>query len=133
MWPPDTQEYLKRLLVDPDSQVRLLALSTVEQHGLIRNEPSLARRVKALAADPALKSRALGLLATNDFDPATITADVPLSRPRLLSFSTFRRKVNPIFYQAGEDKHACANCHANHTILRIAEAEPTAASAANSS
>ena len=27
-----------------------------------------------------------------------------LSRPRLLSFSTFRRKVNPLFYQAGEDQ-----------------------------
>ena len=54
-------EYLKRLLVDPDAQVRLLALSTVEQHGLIRAEPSLARRVKALAADPALKTRALDI------------------------------------------------------------------------
>ena len=120
---PDTQEYLKRLLVDPDSQVRLLALSTVEQQGLIRLEPSLARRVKALANDPELKSRALRLLTAHDLDPATIKADVPLSRPRLLSFSTFRRKVNPVFYQAGEDKHACAECHANHTILRIAEAD----------
>ena len=120
---PDTLEYLKRLLVDPDAQVRLLALSTVEQHGLIRNEPSLARRVKALAADPDLKNRALNLLAAHGLDAATIEADVPLFRPRLLSFSTFRRKVNPVFYQAGEDKHACANCHANHTILRIAEAD----------
>ena len=34
---PDAQEYLKRLLVDPDSQVRLAALSTVEEHGLIRS------------------------------------------------------------------------------------------------
>jgi cellulose synthase operon protein C len=120
---PDTQEHLKRLLVDPDPQVRLLALSTVERHGLIRREPSLARRVKALANDPELKTRALNLLTAHDLDPATIKADVPLSRPRLLSFSTFRRKVNPVFYQAGEDKHACANCHANHTILRIAEAD----------
>ena len=81
---PDTQEHLKRLLVDPDPQVRLLALSTVEQHGLIRHEPSLARRVKALASDPALKTRALNLLTAHDLDPATIKADVPLSRPRLL-------------------------------------------------
>ena len=121
---PDTQEHLKRLLVDPDPQVRLLALSTVEQHGLIRREPSLARRVKALVNDTALKERALKLLAAHNLDPATIAADVRLSRPRLLSFSTFRRKVNPVFYQAGEDKHACANCHANHTILRIAEVAP---------
>jgi hypothetical protein len=40
-----------------------------------------------------------------------------------LSFASFRSKVNPVFYQAGEDRHACADCHANHTILRIAEAE----------
>jgi hypothetical protein len=120
---PDAQEYVKRLLVDPDSQVRLVALSTVEQHGLIRNDPALARRVKALATDPALNARALALLAANGLDPATVEPDVPLSRPRLLSFLTFRRKVNPVFYQAGEDKHACANCHANHTILRIAEAD----------
>jgi hypothetical protein len=32
--------------------------------------------------------------------------------------------VNPLFYQASEDGYACANCHANHTILRIAEAKP---------
>ena len=105
---PDTQEHLKRLLIDPDPHVRPLALSTVEQHGLIRHEPSLARRVKALANDPALKERALKLLTTQDLDPTTIEPDVALSRPRLLSFSTFRRKVNPVFYQAGDDKHACA-------------------------
>jgi HEAT repeat protein len=120
---PDTIEYLKRLLVDPDSKVRLLALSTVADHGLIRNEPTLARRVKAVAADPALKTRALDLLTAQGLDPAAIESDVQLTRPRLLSFATFRQKVNPVFYQAGEDKHACANCHANHTILRIAEAD----------
>jgi hypothetical protein len=70
-----------------------------------------------------LATRALEILTTQGIDPATVEADLPLSRPRLLSFSTFRRKVNPVFYQAGEDKHACANCHGNHTILRIALAE----------
>jgi len=119
---PDTEEYLKRLLVDPDSQVRLLALSTVEQHGLIRTDRALARRVKALAADPALKERTLTILTAQGVDPVAVEPDVPLFRPRLLSFSTFRRKVNPLFYQTGEDQYACANCHANHTILRIAEA-----------
>ena len=73
------------------------------------------------------------MLTANDLDPATIDPDVPLSRPRLLSFSTFRRKVNPLFYQPGEDKHACANCHANHTILRIAEANAAVNSPVNSS
>jgi cellulose synthase operon protein C len=117
----DTDEYLKRLLVDGDAQVRLLALTTVERYNLIREQPSLARRVKALASDPALADRARRALAMQGVDPDKIEPDVRLSRPRLLSFVTFRRKVNPVFYQAGDDKYACANCHANHTILRIAE------------
>ena len=95
------------------------------RHGLIRNASrALARRVKALAADPALKARALDLLAAHGIDARPWSSPTSsLSRPRLLSFSTFRRKVNPLFYQAGEDKQACANCHGNHTILRIAEAD----------
>jgi hypothetical protein len=120
---PDSLEYLKRLLVDPDAQVRLMALATVDEHGLIRRAPELARRVKALTDDPALAARAHRVLTVQGLDPTVVKADVTLSRPRLLSFSTFRRKVNPIFYQASADKYACANCHANHTILRIAEAE----------
>ena len=79
-------------------------LSTVAQHGLIRLEPALARRVKALDADPALAKQAREILTAQGIDPTSIEADLPLSRPRLLSFSTFRRKVNPVFYQAGEDK-----------------------------
>jgi hypothetical protein len=84
---------------------------------------ALARRLKALTADPALRRQASAALAGAGLDPAAIVADVRLARPRLLSFSSFRSKVNPAFYQAGEDQHACADCHANHTILRVAEAD----------
>ncbi|MFI5456585.1 MAG: discoidin domain-containing protein [Isosphaerales bacterium] len=128
---PDAQEHLKRLLVDPDAQVRALALSIVERHRLLAaaggnpTSSALARRVKSLAADPLLKDRALAAIAAGGTDPGSLIADVHLSRSRLLSFSTFRRKVNPIFYQAGEDQHACADCHANHTILQVAEAGRT--------
>jgi hypothetical protein len=86
---------------------------------------ALARRMKALTADPALEAPAVAALAAAGIDPAAVVADVQLSRARLLSFSTFRTKVNPVFYQAGEDQHACADCHANHTILRVAEADRT--------
>jgi len=119
---PDAQEHLKRLLIDPDPQVRVAAVATVEEHGLVRTEPSLARRVKALGADPALKGRALSMLAAQGVNPAEVEPDVRLGPPRLLSFSTFRRKVNPLFYQASDDGYACVNCHQNHTILRITEA-----------
>jgi hypothetical protein len=126
---PDAQEHLKRLLVDADAGVRREALSIVDRHRLLsgaKNNPSamaLARRVKSLTADAALAAQALAALTATGIDPAAVAADVRLNRSRLLSFSTFRNKVNPIFYQAGEDQHACANCHANHTILRVAEAD----------
>src|SRR5205807_10589703 len=84
----------------------------------------LARRVKALESDPELAERARLVLKGQGIEAASVEADVRLGRPRLLSLSTFRRTVNPLFYQAGEDGHACARCHATHTILRIAETDP---------
>ena len=129
---PDALEHLKRLLVDPDAQVRELALSVVERNRLLaghgkrrqRNAgPGPARQGARRRPGPA--SRALWTCSPPmESNPRTVVADVELGRPRLLSFSTFRKKVNPLFYQAGDDQQACANCHGNHTILRIAEAEP---------
>jgi hypothetical protein len=120
----DAQEHLLRLLVDPDTRCREQALLIVEEARLAAQSARVARRVKALETDPALKARALGVLTAQGHDPTSLMADVALNRPKLLSLSAFREQVNPIFYQAGEDGHACAKCHANHTILRIAEADP---------
>jgi cellulose synthase operon protein C len=119
----DASEYLKRLLIDPDPGIRQEALSVVERRQLIRSEPALARRVKVLETDPALARQARQALAIAGIDGASIKADARLGRPRLLSLSTFRQKVNPLFYQTGEDGQSCARCHANHTILRIAESD----------
>jgi hypothetical protein len=121
---PDAREHLLRLLVDPDAKVRDQALRRVERLRLLVDVPAMARRVKALAADPNLKARSETALRDQGFDPATIEADVALARPRLLNLSAFRERVNPIFYRAGEDGYACVKCHANHTILRIAEGDP---------
>jgi HEAT repeat protein len=121
---PDAREHLSRLLIDPDAGVRSEALELVKHHRLLGEHPWLARRVKALTDDPALAARALAVLRTAGLDPADVKSDVALTRPRLLSLSTFRRLVNPLFYQAGDDSYACARCHGNHTILRVAEAEP---------
>jgi HEAT repeat protein len=119
---PDVEEHLKRLLIDPDAQVRVAALATVEERGLVRTAPGLARRVKALETDPALKGRAMAILTAQGVNPAEVKPDVHFGRPRLLGFSTFRRKVNAFFYRASEDGYACVKCHQNHTILRITEA-----------
>jgi hypothetical protein len=116
---PDAQEHLKRLLTDADGQVRLAALAIVEERGLVRTAPGFDRRVKSLEADPVLQRRARAILTAQGSNPAEISPDVSLGSPRLLSFSSFRRKVNPAFYKTGDDGYACVNCHQNHTILRI--------------
>ena len=65
---------------------------------------ALARRVKALAADPALESARSACSPQTASTRPPWSADVALGRSRLLSFSTFRKKVNPLFYQAGDDQ-----------------------------
>ncbi len=119
----DSREYLKNLLIDQDREVRAAALDAVWRLKLIENDSSLARRVKVLESDPALAERARSVLELQGHNPAAVRPDARLGRPRLLSLSSFRDKVNPLFYQAGEDGHSCAECHGNHTILRIAPAD----------
>jgi hypothetical protein len=119
----EAREYFKNLLIDPDSGVRAAALEVAERERAIPWHEDLARRVKALESDPALAGRARSLMARRGFDPAAVTADARLARPRLLSLSAFRSKVNPLFYQPAEDGHSCADCHGTHTILRIAPAD----------
>jgi cellulose synthase operon protein C len=119
---PEALERLLALLVDSDAKVRDQALAIVERLSLARNVPAVARRVKALADDPSLKARAEACLEMQGFKPNSIEPDVKLGSPRLLSLSTFRDKVNPLFYQAGDDGHSCVRCHANHGVLRIGEA-----------
>ncbi|MHB1559058.1 MAG: HEAT repeat domain-containing protein [Isosphaeraceae bacterium] len=50
-------------------------------------------------------------------------ADVrPRPAPGPPGLATFRERINPLFYRPGEDGYSCADCHGNHTILRIAPA-----------
>jgi hypothetical protein len=129
---PDTRERLLALLIDPDAKVREQALGVVERRRLAEGLPSLARRIKTLSGDPSLKGRVESCLIAQGFDPNAIEPDVKLGRPRFPSLSTFRTKVNPLFYQAGEDGYSCAGCHAIHSVLRIVEADPTRGDQADS-
>jgi hypothetical protein len=90
------QRAFTRRLNDPEESVRLAARKALDNHALIRPQP--ARPGEPLSGgSPAPR--------------------IPARRP---SLATFREKVNPLFYRAGEDAHSCAECHGNHTILRIA-------------
>jgi hypothetical protein len=121
----DAAERLLALLIDPDARIRDEALALVDRDRLAVGSTNLARRVKALSEDLALKARAEATLTAQGFDPIRIDADVSLARPRIPTLASFREKVNPLFYQPGEDGISCARCHATHNVLRIAEGDPT--------
>jgi hypothetical protein len=117
---PATCEYVLRLVVDPDPKIREMALSSVEKFNLLGKEPRFARRIKALAGDTALGERAGQLLVAKGINPASVEADGVVRTFGIPDLQFFKEKVNPYFYQEGADKHSCAECHQNHSILRIA-------------
>ena len=118
----DVHEYVLKLLVDADRKIRQAALETVAERHLIVSEPRYAARVKAVAdGDEALRSRATDVLKAAKIDPARVKADAEVAVARLPDLLLFRDQVNPYFYKKGEDGNACADCHATHTILGLAE------------
>jgi len=118
-------ESLLRLLVDSDLQVRRAALDLVGEKKLIGQESRLAGRVKALEVgekDPAVRQKATAVLQEAGLSPSEVTSTADLAKPVEPDYETFRRTVNPYFYQvSARDNNACANCHATHRILRLAE------------
>ena len=105
----DAREYLKRLLIDPDPadpargpRGRRPAFADPGRAGPGATGQGTRGRPQARDSRQA-NPRAQGI------DPASIEADAHLARPRLLSLATFRRKVFPLFYQAGEDGQSCAD------------------------
>ncbi|MCI0624022.1 MAG: HEAT repeat domain-containing protein [Acidobacteria bacterium] len=122
---PRVHESLLRLLVDSDVQVRRAALDLVGEKKLIGQESRLAGRVKALEAgekDMVVRQKANAVLREAGLSPSEVKSTADLSKPVEPDYETFRKMVNPYFYQvSAKDNNACANCHATHRILRLAE------------
>jgi hypothetical protein len=122
---PEANDYLLRLRVDSDARVRRGALEVVAQHKLIGREPRLAGRVKVLETgenEESARNRAAGVLREAGLDPAKVQPAGSLAKPAAPDFDFFRSAVNPYFYRESfKDGRACANCHATHRILRLAE------------
>ncbi|MCC6699278.1 MAG: discoidin domain-containing protein [Candidatus Hydrogenedentes bacterium] len=119
----DVHEYVLKLLIAADPKTREAALAAVGDRNLVAVEPRYAARVKALVdGDTTLRDKAAETLRAAGFDPARITADATITAVRMPDVLYFRDHVNDYFYQKGEDRNACADCHATHTILGLAEA-----------
>jgi hypothetical protein len=118
----DTQEYLLKLIVDPDPKVRELALESTEKFELVGEEPRFAKRIKSLIKEDAeLEKRAREILVAKGIDPASIEAEGGIQSFGVPDLDLFHETVNAIFYEPGADGHSCMECHQNHTILRISE------------
>jgi HEAT repeat protein len=118
----DVHEYMLKLLISSDPKIRKAALVTVQQRNLIAATPRYAPRVRALMdGDAELKAEAEQALRAANVDPAAVTADAKIAVERSPDVLFFRDHVNKYFYEKGADKNACADCHATHTILGLAE------------
>ncbi|NUM53564.1 MAG: discoidin domain-containing protein [Candidatus Hydrogenedentes bacterium] len=118
----DVHEYMLKLLVSSDPKIRKAALETVQQRNLVAGVPRYAPRVRAVMdGDAELKGAAEQVLLTANVDLAAVTADAKIAAERTPDVLFFRDHVNPYFYEKGADKNACADCHATHTILGLAE------------
>lgn len=118
------RDALSRAITDPSQDIRKKALEIIQEHRLVRRFPELALRVRTLLRDPRLARLASSVLGAEgvDFEDSQQT-----TRWRQLpSVSTFRLKINPIFYQQGLDGKTCADCHATHSILRLVKNTSTA-------
>lgn len=101
---PTLRLALTKRSLDADESVRLAARKALDEMG-----PGRSRRTKAPVANPSVAVR-----------DAHRTPGAGRRQP---SLETFRDKVNPLFYKAGEDGHSCAECHGTHTVLRLAPAD----------
>ncbi len=97
-------------------------------------DTTIVSRIQPLASDPPASghrashggSSAAGKrgFPTEKSAFAHTALDAGIGSPRLPGLEAFRRAVNPLFYEPGDDGYSCANCHATHAVLRIAELEP---------
>ncbi|MBI2435011.1 MAG: discoidin domain-containing protein, partial [Candidatus Hydrogenedentes bacterium] len=118
----DTHEYVLKLLVDANAEIRKTALDVVSERRLIEVEPRYAARIKAVMdGDQALHESAEQALRLARLAPGDVTADAKIAEVHLPDILFFRDHVNAYFYQKSADQNACANCHATHTILGLAE------------
>lgn len=118
----DVHEYMLKLLISSDPKIRKAALDTVEQRNLVAIAPRYAPRVRAVMdGDADLKGAAEQVLLAANVDLAAVIADAKIAVERTPDVLFFRDRVNQYFYEKGADKNACADCHATHTILGLAE------------
>ena len=99
--------------------VRVAAIDTIRTLTPIQNNAGVVTALQSLAKteDSPSGMSAKTLLASFDARNELAHRDVT----EILDFDYFVHRVQPIFQAKSEDKNACVQCHANHSIFRLHE------------
>ncbi len=96
--------------------IRTQALKTLLIVEALHKDEEIRRRAAALKRDPENEVRR----AAMSFESAQALRAG--GRPGdVLDYFYFKENVEPILLTKASDSHACANCHANHTLLKLQE------------
>ena len=118
---PEIRRIILAGLNDPVHTIRAQALNTLPAVEALHGDTEIRARVTQLRRDPEAAVRNAALA----FDSARELRAGGRNRNAadLLDYFYFKEKIEPILIAKGSDGQACAACHANHTILKLIEAD----------
>ncbi len=103
----------------PVPDIRSQALNTLRNIEPLHKDAEIVARVAALAGDAERKVRASAL----SFQTSQLARSgrKGIRSNDVVDYFYFKEHVEPVLTAKGSDGHACANCHANHTLLKLNE------------
>jgi hypothetical protein len=118
---PEIRRIVLAGLNDPVHTIRTQALDVLRQIGDLHKDDEILARVGALRRDPEAKVRNSALAFESTL---ALRARKSSLNPRdFLDYQFFKYNVEPILLAKGEDGFSCAGCHANHTIMKLNDAD----------
>lgn len=116
---PEIRRIVLAGLNDPVHTIRAQALDVLRQVEALHHDEAVTARAADLRRDPDAKVRN-GALAFES--TLALRARKSGLNPReFLDYQFFKYNVEPFLLVKGDDGFSCANCHANHTIMKLNE------------
>jgi hypothetical protein len=117
----DVRRILLTGLRHPVHTIRAQALTTLRSVAPLHNDAEILTRVAELRKDAEKDVRASAVSFESSRLARAGTAGVRADD--ILDYFFFKEKVEPILFAKGPDGQACVQCHANHTILQLNDAD----------
>lgn len=116
---PEVRRLLIAGLDHPVHTIRSQALTTLRSIEPLHRDAGILRRVETLLRDPEQAVRASA--ASFQSSQMAKSGNKEIKAGDVADYFYFKENVEPILIAKGSDGHACANCHANHTVLKLIE------------